>query len=114
MHDPNATSMGALLRSQALRAPGASQAPPGPGPASGPFGLAARRAAAGGPPRPNLGMMGMGASAPGAVGRGSGLAGRRGPPGGLTLSGMKGAIKDEGNKFSDFQGVMWVQQAPFP
>ncbi|KAE8541494.1 hypothetical protein D1P53_002856 [Cryptococcus gattii VGV] len=106
MHDPNATSMGALLRSQALRAPGASQVPPGPGPASGPFGLAARRAAAGGPPRPNLGMMGMGASAPGAVGRGSGLSGRRGPPGGLTLSGMKGAIKDEGNKFSDFQSVM--------
>ncbi|ADV19917.1 STE/STE7 protein kinase [Cryptococcus gattii E566] len=106
MHDPNATSMGALLRSQALRAPGASQVPPGPGPASGPFGLAARRAAAGGPPRPNLGMMGMGASAPGAVGRGSGLSGRRGPPGGLTLSGMKGAIKDDGNKFSDFQGVM--------
>lgn len=106
MHDPNATSMGALLRSQALRAPGTSQAPPGPGPASGPFGLAARRAAAGGPPRPNLGMMGMGASAPSAVGRGPGLAGRRGPPGGLTLSGMKGAIKDDGNKFSDFQGVM--------
>lgn len=55
----------------------------------------------------------MGASAPGAVGRGPGLAGRRGPPGGLTLSGMKGAIKDDGNKFLDFQGVMWVQPTPF-
>ncbi|WVQ85978.1 hypothetical protein IAT38_008146 [Cryptococcus sp. DSM 104549] len=110
--DPNSTSMGALLRSQALRpsgtaSPGAAGGggPPGPGPSSGPFGLAARRAAAGGPPRPNLGMMGMGASAP-AVGRGAGVAGRRmGPPGGLTLSGMKGAVKDEG-KFSDFRSVM--------
>ncbi|ODN82850.1 hypothetical protein L202_01111 [Cryptococcus amylolentus CBS 6039] len=103
--DPNSTSMGALLRSQALKAPGSSPNP-SPGPASGPFGLAARRAAGGnGPPRPNLSMMGMGASAP-AVGRGGGLAGRRGPPGGLTLSGMKGAPKDEGNKFADFQSVV--------
>ncbi|KAK8850437.1 hypothetical protein IAR55_004355 [Kwoniella newhampshirensis] len=111
--DPNATSMGALLRSQALRpAAGASPSgsgtaggPPLPGPSSGPFGLAARRAQNGAPPRPNLGMMGMGASAPGGIGRG-GLAGRRGPPGGLTLSGMKGAAKEEGNKFTDFKAVM--------
>nr|ODN96118.1 STE/STE7 protein kinase [Cryptococcus depauperatus CBS 7855] len=102
--DPNATSMGALLRSQALRPSNASIGAPGP--ASGPFGLAARRAATGKPPRPNLGMMGMGASAPSVIGRGGSLAGRRGPPGGLTLSGMKGAIKEEGNKFQDFKNFM--------
>ncbi|WVR08512.1 hypothetical protein IAU60_005567 [Kwoniella sp. DSM 27419] len=113
--DPNATSMGALLRSQALRAPGAPNGgggggPSGPtaGPASGPFGLAARRAAGGNaPPRPNLSMMGMGASSPAGMGRGAGVAGRRmGPPGGLTLSGMKGAPKEEGNKFGDFKTIM--------
>ncbi|WVQ95561.1 hypothetical protein IAU59_002658 [Kwoniella sp. CBS 9459] len=113
--DPNATSMGALLRSQALRAPGAAGpgggggGPPAAGPASGPLGLAARRAAGGsaGPPRPNLGMMGMGASSPAGIGRGAGVAGRRmGPPGGLTLSGMKGAPKEDGNKFQDFKTIM--------
>ncbi|WWC65142.1 uncharacterized protein I303_107756 [Kwoniella dejecticola CBS 10117] len=109
--DPNATSMGALLRSQALR-PQQQQNNSGPAPAgpnSGPFGLAARRAAGGGagPPRPNLGMMGMGASSPAGIGRGAGVAGRRmGPPGGLTLSGMKGAPKEENSKFSDFKTIM--------
>nr|XP_019008079.1 STE/STE7 protein kinase [Kwoniella pini CBS 10737]OCF46860.1 STE/STE7 protein kinase [Kwoniella pini CBS 10737] len=112
--DPNATSMGALLRSQALRPQqqqqqqGSSSATPA-GPNSGPFGLAARRAAGGGagPPRPNLGMMGMGASSPAGLGRGAGVAGRRmGPPGGLTLSGMKGAPKEENSKFSDFKTIM--------
>ncbi|WWC92181.1 uncharacterized protein L201_007135 [Kwoniella dendrophila CBS 6074] len=111
--DPNATSMGALLRSQALRPQQQSQGgggPPPAGPNSGPFGLAARRAAGGGagPPRPNLGMMGMGASSPAGIGRsGAGVAGRRmGPPGGLTLSGMKGAPKEESSKFSDFKTIM--------
>ncbi|WVF68001.1 hypothetical protein IAT40_002763 [Kwoniella sp. CBS 6097] len=116
--DPNATSMGALLRSQALRAPGAATpgsgagaggGPSAAGPASGPLGLAARRAAGGsaGPPRPNLGMMGMGASSPAGIGRAAGVAGRRmGPPGGLTLSGMKGAPKEESNKFTDFKTIM--------
>ncbi|WWD20620.1 hypothetical protein CI109_105096 [Kwoniella shandongensis] len=111
--DPNATSMTALLRAQALRPAGAgpSSSPASnghsiPGPASGPFGLAARRSQNGGPPRPNLGMMGMGASAPGGIGRPGGMAARRGPPGGMTLSGMKGAVKEEGNKFTDFKAVM--------
>nr|XP_019000682.1 STE/STE7 protein kinase [Kwoniella mangroviensis CBS 8507]OCF64143.1 STE/STE7 protein kinase [Kwoniella mangroviensis CBS 8507] len=108
--DPNATSMGALLRSQALRPQGqGSSTPAAAGPNSGPFGLAARRAAGGGggPPRPNLGMMGMGASSPAGMNRGAGVAGRRmGPPGGLTLSGMKGAPKEENSKFSDFKTIM--------
>jgi mitogen-activated protein kinase kinase len=104
--------MSALLRSAALAKP-----PPGhaPGPASGPLGLAARRA--GGAPRPNLAAMGMGASAPGGIGQPpprvgglGGIGGRRGPPGGMTLSGMKGAATDkpEGNKFTDFGKIMWV------
>ncbi|WRT70593.1 uncharacterized protein IL334_007591 [Kwoniella shivajii] len=107
--DPNATSMGALLRSQALRPQQQQQTQAPAGPNSGPFGLAARRAAGGaGPPRPNLGMMGMGASSPAGLGRGAGVAGRRmGPPGGLTLSGMKGAPKEEtSSKFSDFKTIM--------
>jgi hypothetical protein len=36
------------------------------------------------------------------------LAGRRGPPGGLNLSSMKGATKDEGNKFTDYSKIMYV------
>jgi mitogen-activated protein kinase kinase len=107
--------MAALLRSQAMRqqggGPGAPGSGPGessggggprlPGPASGPLSsLAARRAGN----RPNLGAMGMGASTP-AMG---GLAGRRGPPGGLNLSDMKGAAKDEGNKFTDYSKIMYV------
>lgn len=127
--------MGALLRSQALGAkagggplapggasggmgPGtASPAGPGglggpslPGPASGPLSLAARRAGN----RPNLGSLGMPPSAPGGLGRagagagagaGGGIAGRRGPPGGLNLSSMQGGAK-EGSKFSDFKNIM--------
>nr|XP_019051202.1 STE/STE7 protein kinase [Kwoniella bestiolae CBS 10118]OCF30132.1 STE/STE7 protein kinase [Kwoniella bestiolae CBS 10118] len=107
--DPNATSMGALLRSQALKPQGQGSTSTPAGPNSGPFGLAARRAAGGGggPPRPNLGMMGMGASSPAGMNRGAGVAGRRmGPPGGLTLSGMKGAPKEENSKFSDFKTIM--------
>jgi mitogen-activated protein kinase kinase len=46
----------------------------------------------------------MGGSTP-AMG---GLAGRRGPPGGLNLSSMKGATKDEGNKFTDYSKIMYV------
>ena len=107
--------MSALLRSQALGGgvtgptPGQSVA----GPASGPLSLAARRTGPGSA-RPSLGSMGMGASAPGGMGGraglGSGIGGRRmGPPGGLTLSGMKGAPAgkaDAGNKFTDFGKIM--------
>jgi hypothetical protein len=113
--------MAALLRSQALRqqsggggpgmpggraSPGAGpEGAPGqsgpqlPGPASGPLSsLAARRAGN----RPNLGSMG------GSTPAMPGLAGRRGPPGGLNLSSMKGATKDEGNKFTDYSKIMYV------
>ena len=95
--------MSALLRSQAL---GGSQSAQGPN--AGPLGLAARRAAGGGPPRPTLGAM---SSAPGGLSRPGGtlggVAGRRiGPPGGLTLSGMKGAPKADDNKFTDFGKIM--------
>ncbi|KAK4686322.1 mitogen-activated protein kinase kinase, partial [Tremellales sp. Uapishka_1] len=105
--NPSATSMSALLHSAALQRP--STTPSIPGPASGPLGLAARRA--GGAPRPNLGAMGMGVSAPGGpgarVGGLGGIGGRRGPPGGLTLSGMAGGKKEEdGNKFSDFGKIV--------
>lgn len=103
--------MGALLRSQAL---GGGVQPTlnnnaAAGPASGPLSLMARRAGGGGPARPNLGQMGMPPSAPAGLGMRGGLGGRRmGPPGGLTLSGMQGGKKDEGNKFSDFGKIMWV------
>lgn len=112
--------MGALLRSQALGqqrgggpgGAGSGQAsgsgsgsgqPQMPGPASGPLGLAARRAAAG---RPTLGSMG---SAPAPSGPpGGGLAARRGPPGGLNLSSMQGQAtqKNEGNRFTDYSQIM--------
>jgi len=95
--------MGALLRSQALG--GGTGGQSAAGPASGPLSLASRRGLAGGPPRPNLGQMGMGASAP--AGRVPGIGGRRGPPGGMTLSGMKGApTQASENKFSDFGQIM--------
>ncbi|CAD6589403.1 MAG: hypothetical protein TREMPRED_005353 [Tremellales sp. Tagirdzhanova-0007] len=107
---PNGTSMSALLRSQAL---GGGVTGITPGPASGPLSLASRRAGPG-IARPSLGSMGMGASAPGGMGAraglGSGIGGRRmGPPGGLTLSGMKGAPAgkaEAGNKFTDFGKIM--------
>jgi mitogen-activated protein kinase kinase len=60
--------------------------------------LAARRAGN----RPNLGSMGGSTPAMG------GMSGRRGPPGGLSLSDMKGATKDEGNKFTDYSKIMYV------
>jgi mitogen-activated protein kinase kinase len=113
--NPNATSMGALLRSQALgKSGGAGGGGAGgaggnnlPGPASGPLSLAARRAGG----RPNLGSMGMPPSAPGGLSRPGaptgGLAGRRGPPGGLNLSSMTGGEKS-GSKFSDFSNIMCV------
>jgi mitogen-activated protein kinase kinase len=96
--------MGALLRSQAL---GGGQTPQGPN--AGPLGLAARRAMAGGPPRPTLGP--SAGSTPARLNRPGAptLAGRRGPPGGLSLSGMQGAPKTEesnGNKFTDFGKIM--------
>lgn len=102
---PNATSMSALLRSQALGGGRNVQ-----GPNAGPLGLAARRAGPGGPPRPTLGQMGQstpgGLGRPGGPGGPAGLAGRRGPPGGLNLSGMKGAPKADDNKFTDFGKIM--------
>ncbi|GMK54435.1 hypothetical protein CspeluHIS016_0110210 [Cutaneotrichosporon spelunceum] len=98
---PAATSMGALLRQQALRAgpPGTQQ-----GPNAGPLGLAARRAAAG---RLNLNAP-PGAATPGrgglAAARG-GIAGRRGPPGGLSLTQMGGPSAEE-SKFKDFGTIV--------
>lgn len=119
--NPNATSMAALLRSQALGGGtgggGGGAGAAGlaalnrPGPASGPLGLAARRAP-GGMARPNLGQM---ASAPGGMQRG-GLGGRRGPPGGMSLSAMNGgagAAKAADNKFTDFNKIMCVLAAMF-
>ena len=107
--NPNATSMSALLRAQALGTTGGSAGPSIAGPASGPLSLAARRSAVGGV-RPSLGSMGMGASAPGGIGARGGMGARRmGPPGGLTLSGMKGGPTgraEEGNKFTDFGKIM--------
>ncbi|ORY29652.1 kinase-like domain-containing protein [Naematelia encephala] len=106
--NPNATSMGALLRSQALGGGvggGASGSGSLPGPASGPLSLAARRA--GGAPRPNLAQMAAPPSAPAALGARGGLGGRRmGPPGGMTLSSMAGGKKEEGSKFTDFGQIM--------
>ncbi len=107
--------MSALLRAQALGGAGGGgggggAGPSVAGPASGPLSLAARRSTPGGLPRPLLGAMGMGASAPGGIGARAGIGGRRmGPPGGLTLSGMKGGPggkPDEGNKFTDFGKIM--------
>jgi mitogen-activated protein kinase kinase len=96
--------MGALLRSQALGAHRGGSAGL-PGPASGPLSLAARRAGG----RPTLGAMGIPPSAPGAMATRSGVAQRRmGPPGGLTLSGIAGAPKNEGSKFGDFGQIMYA------
>lgn len=108
--------MGALLRSQALgqqQGRGAAGPPSGgsgggapqlPGPASGPLGLAARRAAGN---RPNLSQLSGGpppVSAPG------GLASRRGPPGGMNLSSMQGqalgAERQDSNRFTDYSQIM--------
>jgi hypothetical protein len=36
-----------------------------------------------------------------------------GPPGGLKLSGMTGAPKNESSKFGDFGQIMWVSSHPF-
>jgi hypothetical protein len=35
-----------------------------------------------------------------------------GPPGGLKLSGLTGAPKNEGSKFGDFGQIMWVSSRP--
>ncbi|WOO78807.1 Protein kinase wis1 [Vanrija pseudolonga] len=107
--NPQAASMGALLRQQAMRSmgqpiPGAA-GPPAVGPNAGPLGLAARRAgrplmslnSPSGPPR----------ALPGAA-RG-GIAGRRGPPGGLSLAQLGGGGQEpahETSKFSDFNQIM--------
>jgi mitogen-activated protein kinase kinase len=105
--------MAALLRSQAMKqqsggapgpaagggrgGPNGGPGPSLPGPASGPLSsLATRRAGN----RPNLSSMG------GSTPAGGGLAGRRGPPSGLSLSSMQGATKDEGNKFTDYSKIM--------
>lgn len=108
--------MGALLRSQAMRAAAGTQ-----GPNAGPLGLAARRSAG----RPNLNLGGAAGGPPGGPGgpgvlRG-GIAGRRGPPGGLSLAqmgggapgGAGGAVGVGGrdastpeSKFSDFRQIM--------
>ncbi|ORX41099.1 hypothetical protein BD324DRAFT_38157 [Kockovaella imperatae] len=100
--NPNATSMSALLRSQAL---GGGKNPVGPN--AGPLGLAARRAAGGPSFRPSLGAMGAPTRGLGRSPAGpGGVAGRRGPPGGLTLSGMKGGPEKSDSKFSDFGQIM--------
>ncbi|RSH85211.1 hypothetical protein EHS25_005018, partial [Saitozyma podzolica] len=104
---PSATSMGALLRSQALGTSGGGGSSGLPGPASGPLSLAARRA---GGARPNLGSMALPPSAPGSIGASGSRAGvgarRMGPPGGLKLSGLTGAPKNEGSKFGDFGQII--------